>query len=65
MGEEEQRLLVKSCGDVFMFYIIDWNTRLSYFEVKCHDAVFIDPTVASADEAFLGMCEMEQKRGGR
>ena len=64
MGEEEQRLLVKSCGDVFMFYI-DWNTRLSYFEVKCHDAVFIDPTVASADEAFLGMCEMEQKRGGR
>lgn len=63
MNEEKQRLLVKSCGDVFMFYIIDWDTRLSYFEVKCHGTVFTDPTVASADEAFCAMCEKEQKRG--
>ena len=63
MSEEQQRLLVKSNGDVFMFYIIDWNTRLSYFEVMCHGNVFRDPTVASAEEAFCALCDMEQKGG--
>ena len=63
MNEEQQRLLVKSCGDVFMFYIIDWDTRLSYFEVKCHGTVFRNPTVASADEAFRALCDKEQKGG--
>lgn len=63
MSEEQQRLLVKSNGDVFMFYIIDWKIQLSHFEVKCHDIVFTDPTVASAEEAFCALCDMEQKGG--
>lgn len=63
MIDERQRLLVKSCGDVFMFCIIDWNALVSYFKVKCHDSVFRDPTVASAEEAFCALCDMEQKGG--
>ena len=59
MNDEQQRLLLKSCGDVFMFYIIDWNTYLSYLEVKCHGTVIRAPTVASADEAYCRLCDME------
>ena len=61
MNEEQQMLLVKSCGDVSMFFIIDWNTRLSFFAVKYHDTAFRYPTVVSADEAFCVLCDMEQK----
>lgn len=63
VNEEQQRLLVKSCGDVFMFYIIDWDTRQSYFEVKCHDSALRHQTVVGADEVFRLLCDMEKKRG--
>ena len=55
-----QRLLVKSCGDVFMFCIIDWNTLVSYFEVKCHGNVYEHLTIVGADEEFRLLCDMER-----
>lgn len=60
MIDERQRLLVKSCGDVFMFYIIDWNVLQSYFEMKYHGTVFHDPTIIGADEAFRVLCDIER-----
>ena len=60
MNDERQRLLVKSCGDVFMFCIIDRNTLVSYFEVKCHDSVSEHPTIVGANEAFRLLCDMER-----
>lgn len=60
MIDERQRLLVKSCGDVFMFCIIDWKTLVSYFEVKCHDSVSEHLTIVGADEAYRVLCDMER-----
>ena len=31
-----QNILIKSCGDVFMYYVINWQTLKTHFCVKCH-----------------------------
>ena len=60
IDREQQRLWVKSCGDVSMFYVIDWNTRVAYFEVRRHNKICQHKTVGGADEAFRLLCDMER-----
>lgn len=60
VSEGQQRLLVKSYHEVFMFYVIDWNTGVAYFEVKRHDEVCQHQSAVGANEAFRLLCDMER-----
>ena len=58
---ETQNILVKACGDVFMYYVINWQTLKSHFCVKCHDHVEYCDHIGCADNCFNMMCKHEQK----